>query len=235
IRNGVYILATRCFVCLLPACCQRFLRWLRRYQTFTATNQIAAPRYYERLAHLEIVLWLEELQQRPLHLAVAQVVGDLNLLFGEWVHAGVVHARGNVERRGDKILHLIGAVTVALQEQGQIDHRVQVTAGMAGDEVRHKVLFRFTRSPRRLLEIAGEGLEIVDTWLLHHVEHAGVSVLWGDFEMGADVVRRQFAHVFRRELAQVHADAAGDEHLANARLRAGAAHQLDEWTVVRAK
>jgi hypothetical protein len=45
-----------------------------------------------------VVLRLEELHQRPLQLAVAQVTGDVHLLLGERVEAGVEHARGDVER-----------------------------------------------------------------------------------------------------------------------------------------
>ncbi len=60
-------------------------------------------------------------------------------------------------------------------------------------------------------------------------------MLGRDLQMAADVVGRQLVHVFRRKLGQVHADAAGDQHLADARLRAGAAHQLDERAVVGAQ
>ena len=53
---------------------------------------------------------------------------------------GVIHAGRDVERAGDEILHLVGLVVVALEEQRQVDHRVQVAARVAGDEVRHQVL-----------------------------------------------------------------------------------------------
>ena len=92
------------------------------------------------LPHLEIILRLEELEQRPLQLAVAQVLGDVDLFARERVEPGVVHARGDVERRGDEILHLVGPVAVALEEDREVDHRVQVAAGMRRDEIGNEVL-----------------------------------------------------------------------------------------------
>ena len=56
---------------------------------------------------------------------------------------------------GDEVLHLVGLVAVALEEQGQVDHRVQVAAGVAGDVVRHDVLL-FAGASASLLELAVE-------------------------------------------------------------------------------
>jgi len=50
--------------------------------------------------------------------------------------------------------------------------------------------------------------------------------------MAPDMVGGQLLHVLGRELGQIHADAAGDEDLANAGLGARAAHELDERAVV---
>ncbi len=98
-------------------------------------DQVLAARLLERPANLEVILGLEELHQRPLQLPVAQMLGDVDRLLGERVEARVVHAGRDVERAGDEILHLVGAVMVALEEQRQVDHRVERAAGVAGDEV----------------------------------------------------------------------------------------------------
>ena len=66
-------------------------------------------------------------------------------------------------------------------------------------------------------------------------EDGRVGVLGGDLELAADVVGRQLAQVFRRQLGQVHADAAGDQNLADARLAAGPTHQLQQWAVIGAQ
>jgi hypothetical protein len=52
--------------------------------------------------HLEVVLRLEELEQGPLQLAIAEVSRGVNLLAGERVDARVVHARGDVSGRPHK-------------------------------------------------------------------------------------------------------------------------------------
>ena len=41
----------------------------------------------------------------------------------ERIDAGVVHAGRHVERGRDEVLHLVGPVAVALQVDGQVDHR----------------------------------------------------------------------------------------------------------------
>ncbi len=63
---------------------------------------------------------------------------------------------------------------------------------------------------------AGELFEIVVARFFHHVQHAGVGVFGGDFQMAADVVLGEFAHVDRVAAGQVHADAGGDQHFFDA-------------------
>ena len=83
----------------LTPCLQRFPRRLGRDQAVAAAaDQVRAAGLLQGVADLEIVLRLEELQERPLQLAVAQVAGDEDLLAAERVDAGVVHARRHVER-----------------------------------------------------------------------------------------------------------------------------------------
>jgi hypothetical protein len=74
---AVHLLAARRLVGPAPPGLDRLPRRLGRDQAVTAsTYQVLPPRLLQRLAHLEIVLRLEELQQRPFQLAVAQLPGD---------------------------------------------------------------------------------------------------------------------------------------------------------------
>ena len=65
-----------------PATLVERLPWAaaRDQAVAAAADQVLPAGLLERLAHLEVVLRLEELHQRPLHLAVAQVLGDVDLL-----------------------------------------------------------------------------------------------------------------------------------------------------------
>jgi hypothetical protein len=53
---------------------------------------------HERRSYLEIIRRLKELHERPLQLSVVQILGDLDRFFGEWVEAGVEHARRDIVR-----------------------------------------------------------------------------------------------------------------------------------------
>jgi hypothetical protein len=83
---------------LLPPRLDRFLRRVRGDESITPTDEVAAAGPDERLADLEVVLGLEELHQRALQLAVAEVLRGVHRLVRERVDAGVVHARRDVER-----------------------------------------------------------------------------------------------------------------------------------------
>ena len=75
----------------------RLARRMSRDQALApASDQVCTPRLEQGLPHHEVVLGLEELHQRPLHLPVPQALGDVDLLPGERVEPGVVHARGDV-------------------------------------------------------------------------------------------------------------------------------------------
>src|SRR5262249_20708442 len=52
----------------------------------------------QRLTNIEVVFRLEELQQRPLQLAIAQCLRHVELLLRKRIEARVAHARRNVER-----------------------------------------------------------------------------------------------------------------------------------------
>src|SRR5262249_12902639 len=123
VGNGVVMVRV---ISPTPARLDRFLRRLCRDQSLAPADQVLPLRLDQRLPPLAVILRLEELQQGSLHLAVAQVLGDINGLLGKRVDAGVVHAGGNIERSGDEILDLVGPVAIAFEEQGQVDHGVQV-------------------------------------------------------------------------------------------------------------
>ncbi len=55
----------------------------------------------------------------------------------------------------------------------------------------------------------------------HLVQHVRIGVLGSDFQMPADMVLGQFSHVLGRTPCQVHANAAGDQHLLDAGRLAG--------------
>ena len=73
------------------------------------------------------------------------------------------------------------------------------------------------------------------TGFFHQVQHAGVGVLGGDFEMAADVMVGQLAHVVGIATGEVHADARGDEDFFDAREFARFFHQVDERSVIGAE
>jgi len=55
-------------------------------------DQVRPAGLFKGPAHLKVILRLEELQQRSLKLAIAQVVGDVDRFLREGIDAGVVHA-----------------------------------------------------------------------------------------------------------------------------------------------
>ena len=185
----------------------------------------------ERLADFEIVFGLEELEQRALELAVAKFLGDMHWLFGERVHAGVVHAGRDIERRWDEILHLIGFVAVLLEEHREVDHRIEVALGVARDEVGDDVLL-LARALAEFIEFVREFFEVIVGGLAHFEEDIGIDVLGRDLEMPADVVLDELFHVFRRPAGEVHANAAGDEDFFHAFHLAGVFHELHERGVI---
>src|ERR1043165_4861547 len=97
----MHMFATYCLVGPLPPCLQRLRRWRRGDQgVATASDEFRLPSLFERLAHLEIVLGLEELQQCSLHASIPQLTGDVDLFLRKRIDAGVVHTRGDVEQGG---------------------------------------------------------------------------------------------------------------------------------------
>ncbi len=124
VGDAVVVVAAEGGVGPLPLGLDGLLRRLRRDQPVAPADQVRPPGLNQRLADLEVVLRLEELHERPLHLAVVQSLRNRHRLFRERVQAGVIHARRDVERRRDEVLHLIRLVAVLLQIQRQVDHLV---------------------------------------------------------------------------------------------------------------
>src|SRR5436190_1239299 len=88
---------------LSPPRLDRLTRRMRWDQALAPVSDEVPPAGLEqRFADLEVVLGLEELEQGPLELAVAQVPGGVDLFTRERVEARVIHARCDVERRGDE-------------------------------------------------------------------------------------------------------------------------------------
>ena len=65
--------------------------------------------------------------------------------------AAVVHGGRGRHRRGQKRLHLVGAVAVLLQPQGELEHVLIARARMRRDEIGNEVLLlaRFLGVARR--------------------------------------------------------------------------------------
>ena len=63
------------------------------------SDKVSRRRLEQCLPHHEVVLRLEELHQRPLHLPVPQDSSEVNLFISEWIEIGVIHSRGDVMGR----------------------------------------------------------------------------------------------------------------------------------------
>ena len=142
----------------------------------------------------EPVRRLEELHERALCLPVAQLLHRVDGLHGQRVDARVVHARGDVHRRRDEVLHLARAIAVRLEEHGQLDHVGHRGARVTGDEVGHQVLL-LAGPGAGPAELLGKGLELAVARLLHEAQHAVGLVLGRHLEMAAHVMRHQLLHV----------------------------------------
>ena len=114
---------------------------VRGNETIAASaDQITTARFQEGSSNGVIILAFEKLHQCPLHFSITKVPRDVNLLLGNGVESGVVHARGDVEGGGYEILHLLRFVAVFFKEDGKFDHRIHVGTGMGGNEVWNQVL-----------------------------------------------------------------------------------------------
>ena len=128
-------------------------------------DQIRPAGLFQGFPHQLMVLRLEELEQSALELPLPLPFGDINGLTSRGVQARVVHARCQIERTGDEVLHLFRRPRF-VSEKGQVDHRVQIAARMSGDEVWNQVLVLsfltgYLREPaRKRLVIVGAGFFI---------------------------------------------------------------------------
>ena len=118
---------------------------------------------------------------------------------------------------GMKSCTLSGFSPCRFRYKRQVDHRRQVAARMAGDEIGHEILL-LSRRGRLAAKLPGEGLELFDRRLLHPPQHFGIGMFGGDLQQPARVMPGQLADVRRAAQGQVHADARGHQHLLHARL-----------------
>ena len=197
-------------------------------------DQVVASGLFEGPSDLEVVLGLEELEQRPLHPPVAEPLGDRHRLLRHWVEARVVHAGGDVEGAGNEVLHLVGLVAVPLEKHGEVNHLLQSAAGVAGDKIRHRVLL-LANAATRSLELPVERDVVVSRGLFHQPQHFGVGVLRRHLQMAADVVLGEFLKVFGVAAGEIHPHATGDEHPLHALHAPCLPHQFLEGAVVGAE
>ena len=88
------------------ACLERFLRRLGGDEGVAAgADEIGAAGFLQGLADLEVFLRLEELQQRPLQLAVAEMLRHVYRLLRERIDPSVVHAGGHVAAAANEVGH----------------------------------------------------------------------------------------------------------------------------------
>ena len=213
----------------------RFLGSFRGDQAIaTIADQVAASDFAEGIPDLEVVFGFEELHQGPLGFAVLQGPGDVNFFEAKRIQAGVVHARCDVQRGWDKVLHLIGLVPVAFEEQRQFDHRFDGTAWVRGDEIGDQELL-FAGLCRCLFETLGEEFKVVVGGFAHLVKNVGIDMLWGDLKMPTDVMLGQFADVLWGTSCQIHSDSASDKHFLDTGQLSSLPHKLDHGLMVDPK
>ena len=186
----MHVLAAKPFVGIFPTAVDCFLGRLRWNQAITAfANKVHSIDRSQCIADLKVVFRLEELHQSPLGFSIAQSFRNVNRLEREGIQSGVVHARGDIERCRDEVLHLIGFVSVALQKQSQLDHRFDRTARMGRDEVGNEVLL-LAGIDGRFFELLSKELEVIVGRLAHFKEHIRIDMFGGNLQMAADVMFR---------------------------------------------
>src|SRR5262249_28446231 len=117
------------------------LRRVSRNQAVAAiSDEVLVPGFQQSFPHSEPVFGLEELHQSPLHFPIPHAPGNVDGLLREGIDARVVKCCCNVEWGRDEVLYLIGAIAIALQIYGEVDHRIEIRTWVAGDEVRDQKL-----------------------------------------------------------------------------------------------
>ena len=104
------------------------------------TDQILPVGLDQRLFHQIIVFGIPVLDQRPLHGLLMGVRGDIDLLHGPGVQAGVVHDSGQGRGGGVEVLHLLRIVAHIPDVLRQLHGLLHGRAGMAGHEIGHQKL-----------------------------------------------------------------------------------------------
>jgi hypothetical protein len=94
----------------------------------SAADEVASASGQEGGPDLEVVFRLEELEESPLQLPVAQLAGDVNAFTCDRINTCIIHTCRDIERGRDEVLDLIGAIAISLEEQRESDHGVQIAA-----------------------------------------------------------------------------------------------------------
>ena len=177
-------------------------------------DQILPVGFQQRFFHQIVVLGVPVLDQRPLHGFFVGVRGDVDLLHGPGVQAGIVHDGGQGGGGGVEVLDLLRVVAHLPDVFRQFDGLLQRGAGVAGHEIGHQILVH------AVLLVQGEILVhelIIDgvAGLAHFGENRVGNVLRGHLELAGDVVLDQLLEegvlLVRQQV--VKADAAADEYL----------------------
>src|SRR5271166_4724182 len=97
VGDGMVMVAFGCPIRLSPPRFDRLTRRMSRDQAVApVSDEVSPPRLEQSLPHDEVVLRLEELHQRPLHLPVPQASCDVNLFSRKGIDTRIVKCRGDV-------------------------------------------------------------------------------------------------------------------------------------------
>ncbi len=154
-------------------------------------DEVGAAGLDQGFAHFLAVLGLVEMEQGALQALFFLAPGDVDLLHGQRVDAGVVHAGGDCARCGVEILHLVGDKALLVEILGQLNGGLQVAARVGGDQVGYQILLL----AYALVLFFEHGLELLidlGSWFAHQIQYPGTDVLRRNLELAADVVLTQF-------------------------------------------
>ena len=154
----------------------------------------------QRLTQQRPVVGIVIAQKRLVQPPHPEALGDAHTGAGacdplQRILAGVIHRRGARHRRGQKGLHLIGAKTVALEPERELEHVFVGRARMRGDEIGNQILL-FANLFRVFIEQFLEAVIGADPGLHHFRERPVAHVLGRNLQVAADVMLHQFLDVF---------------------------------------
>ena len=131
-----------------------------------------------------------EVEQGPLQALLLLAPWDRDLLHGQRVYPGIVHAGGDCSRGGIEVLHLVWDKALLMEILRQFYGSLQVAARVGGYEVWYQILL-LAYPLIFFLEHGFEPLVDLGPWFAHQVQNPGAYVLWGNLELTADVMLTQ--------------------------------------------